>query len=152
MPDKREGIPRNQKIVATGFNWATITGCTRRRNYYVLNFDIYQLPARDAALLVLLCSEEVDPPALTVVILDLLETWRLFTSIGILASDRSPFSPTSSLGDVWPFLVEPWNRLPSHLAPSVPRGGYDVQIQSAHLSNASVFSHATASNASCHLE
>lgn len=66
-----------------GFNWATVTGCTPWRDYYVLNFDIYQPPARDAPLLVLLCSEEVVPAVLTVVVLDILELWRLTAPIGI---------------------------------------------------------------------
>lgn len=48
-----------------------------------LIFDIYQPPARDAPLLVRLYSEEVVPAVLTVVVLDILELWRLTTSIGI---------------------------------------------------------------------
>ena len=48
-----------------------------------LIFDIYQPPARDAPLLVRLYSEEVVPAVLTVVILHILELWRLTASIGI---------------------------------------------------------------------
>lgn len=70
-----------------------------------LIFDICHRPPRDGRLLVLLCSEMVDPPVLTVVVLDLLELWRLARSIGTRPATGPLPSPTSSPGDVMGSLL-----------------------------------------------
>lgn len=123
-----------------------------------LIFDIYHRPARDGSLLVLLCSEEVDLAVLTVGVRELLKIVAVDRIIGIRPATGPLPSATSSPDAVRgsPRRHSPPNHGTASLLCLCLGATMTCRYSPhSHLSNASVFSHAAASNASnanCHLK